>query len=210
MAIAFGGRASTGILLPMLCFGDIFAVALYRQHGEGKYILKLLPYSLCGIGLGVVVGKDLSDNAFKIMLGIIILSLLAWMIWQDWSKKKHSYPDSWWFSVLAGLLSGFATMIGNAAGPVTYAYLLSMHMPKNSFIGTAAWYFLIINMIKVPLQIVFWKNISLATLGFDAIMIPAVAIGAFIGFKAAGQIPEKAYRIFAIVMTGLSAAALLF
>jgi len=75
MALSFGSRASTGIILPMLCFGDILAVALYRQHGEGKYILKLLPSTLCGLGAGVVVGSGLSDKTFGIMLGSIILVL---------------------------------------------------------------------------------------------------------------------------------------
>jgi uncharacterized protein len=210
MAISFGGRASTGILLPMLCVGDFLAVALYRQHGEGKYILKLLPSTLCGMGVGVVVGRSLSDNAFRIMMGGIILFLLAMMIWQDASRKNKSFPSAWWFSVLTGLLAGFATMIGNAAGPVMSVYLLSMRLPKNTFIGTAAWFFLIINLLKIPLQVFFWKNISTASMTFDAIMIPIIAVGAFIGFRVTGKIPERAYRIFVITMTGLSAAMLFF
>jgi uncharacterized protein len=210
MALSFGSRASTGIILPMLCIGDLFAVAWYRRHGEFKYVMKLLPSTLCGLGLGVMVGSNLSDKSFGIMLGCIILTLLALMIWQDAAKKDNVYPNAWWFSVLAGLLAGFTTMIGNAAGTVMSIYLLSMRLPKNSFIGTAAWFFMIINLIKVPLQIFFWKNISLPTLAFDAFMIPVIALGAFIGFRVTGKIPERAYRIFVIVMTGLSSVMLFF
>jgi uncharacterized membrane protein YfcA len=210
MALSFGGRASTGIILPMLCVGDIFAVAWYRHHGEMKYIMKLLPSTLCGMGAGVVVGRSLSDNAFGIMLGSIILALLALMIWQDASKKVNLYPSAWWFSALAGLLAGFTTMIGNAAGTVMSIYLLSMRLPKNSFIGTAAWFFMIINLLKIPLQVFFWKNISPATLAFDSVMIPFIAAGAFIGFRVTGKIPERAYRIFVIAMTGLSSVMLFF
>jgi uncharacterized membrane protein YfcA len=209
MALSFGSRVSTGIILPMLCIGDIFAVAWYRRHGEMKYILKLLPSTLCGLGAGVMVGTNLSDDAFRIMLGSIILVLLALMIWQDASKKETLYPTAWWFSALAGLLAGFTTMIGNAAGTVMSIYLLSMRLPKNTFIGTAAWFFMIINLLKIPLQIFFWKNISPATLAFDAAMIPFIAAGAFIGFRVTGKIPERAYRIFVIVMTGLAAVMLL-
>lgn len=209
MAISFGSRASTGILLPMLCVGDIFAVLWYRRHGEIKYILKLLPSTLCGLGAGVAVGNNLSDRAFGILLGSIILALLALMIWQDAGKKNMPYPSAWWFSVLAGLLAGFTTMIGNAAGAVMSIYLLSVRLPKNTFIGTGAWFFLIINLLKIPPQIMFWKNISIATLTFDAFLIPVIAAGAFIGIKVTGKIPEKAYRIFVIVMTGLSSLMLL-
>ncbi len=208
-AIAFGSRASTGIILPMLCIGDIFAVAYYKSHAENKYILKLLPSTLCGMAIGVFVGGKISDDAFRIMLGAIVIALLGLMIWQDAYKKDITYPSAWWFSIVAGLLAGFTTMIGNAAGAVMAIYLLSMRLPKNTFIGTSAWFFMIINLIKVPLQIFFWKNIHPMTLAFDAIMIPSIAAGAFFGVKLTGKIPEKAYRIFVIVMTGI-AAVLLF
>lgn len=208
MAISFGGRASTGILLPMLCIGDIFAVAWYRHHGEMKYILKLLPSTLCGLAAGVAVGNRLSDDAFKILLGILILILLSLMVWQDVRDRKEHYPSAWWFSGLAGLLAGFTTMVGNAAGTVMSIYLLSMHLPKNAFIGTAAWFFMIINLLKVPLQIYFWNNIGRATLIFDVAMIPAIAVGAIIGIWLTGKIPERAYRILVIVMTGLAALIL--
>jgi uncharacterized protein len=208
MAISFGSRASTGIILPMLCVGDIFAVAWYRHHCETKYILRLLPSTLCGMGMGVVVGSSLSDKAFGIMLGSIILVLLALMIWQDANKKVNFYPTAWWFSMLAGLLAGFTTMIGNAAGTVMSIYLLSMRMPKNTFIGTAAWFFMVINLLKIPMQVLFWKNINLSTLAFDAVMVPIIAIGALIGFRVTGKLPERTYRIFVITMTGVSCVML--
>lgn len=209
MAISFGGRASTGILLPMLCVGDVFAVAWYRRDAEWRYLLKLLPSAVVGLGAGVAVGGRLSDDSFRFLLGGIILMLLGMMIWQDVQKKEPHYPQAWWFAILAGLAAGFTTMIGNAAGAITSIYLLSMRLPKNGFIGTAAWFFLIVNLLKVPLQVIFWKNISTATLTFDAIMVPAIAVGAAIGIIAAGKIPEKAYRVFVMVMTGV-AGVLLF
>ena len=209
MALSFGSKASTGILLPMLCVGDVFAVSWYRRHAETKYLLKLLPSAVVGIAAGVAVGGSLSDSSFRFLLGGIIVVLLGLMIWQDVRKKETRYPQAWWFSVAAGLAAGFTTMVGNAAGAITSIYLLSMRLPKNAFIGTAAWFFLIVNLLKVPLQVLFWKNISGASLTFDAIMIPAIAAGAAIGSTVSGKIPERAYRIFIMVMTGV-AALLLF
>jgi uncharacterized membrane protein YfcA len=208
MAISFGGRASTGILLPMLCVGDVFAVAWYRRNAEVQYLLKLLPSTLLGIGVGVLVGGSLSDGAFRMMLGGIIVMLLGLMIWQDTRKGEPSYPRAWWFAAVTGLLAGFTTMVGNVAGAIMFMYLLSMRVPKNVFIGTAAWFFLVVNLIKIPLQVLLWKNISAATLTFDAIMVPAIAAGAFIGVKLAGKIPERAFRIFVMVMTGTAALTL--
>jgi uncharacterized protein len=208
MALSFGGRASTGILLPMLCVGDVFAVAWYRRNVEAKYLLKLLPSTLVGIGVGVLVGGSISDTAFRMMLGGIIAMLLVLMIWQDTRKSEPSYPHAWWFAVLAGLLAGFTTMVGNVAGAIMFMYLLSMRLPKKVFIGTAAWFFLVVNLIKIPLQLLVWNNISAATLTFDAIMIPAIAVGAFLGVVLAGKIPERAFRIFVMAMTAVAVVTL--
>ena len=211
MAISFGGRASTGLLLPMLCVGDLFGPLWPGTAGMrsgSTCSSSCLPPS-SGLAAGVAVGGKMSDTSFRYLLGGIILALLAMMVWQDRSKKEVHYPQAWWFAVVAGLAAGFTTMIGNAAGAITSIYLLSMRLPKNSFIGTAAWFFLIINLLKVPLQVFFWKNISAGTLTFDAIMIPAIAVGAAIGILAAGKIPERAYRYFVMVMTGV-AGVLLF
>lgn len=68
-----------------------------------------------------------------------------------------------------------------------------MCLPKNSFIGTPAWFFLVVNLLKVPFQVLLWKNIRAGSLTFDAIMVPAIAIGAVIGVVAASKIPRRAF-----------------
>ena len=100
-------------------------------------------------------------------------------------------------------------MIGNVAGPVFAIYLLAMHLPKNSFIGTSAWFFMIINFTKFPLQLFVWDNINAETLMIDLVTLPAIAVGAFVGFKAVKIIPEQIYRGAVIVITAISAFLLL-
>lgn len=209
MALAFGSKASTGILLPMLCIGDIFAVAWYRRHAEWRYLLRLLPSAVVGIAAGVAVGRSLSDDSFRFLLGGIIMVLLALTVWLDVRKKENPYPGRLWFAAAAGLAAGFTTMVGNAAGAITNVYFLSMRLPKNAFIGTAAWFFLIVNLLKVPLQVFFWKNISGSSLAFNVIMIPAIGAGAAVGVLIAGKIPERAYRTFVMTMTGVAGLLLL-
>lgn len=209
MALAFGAKASTGVLLPMLSMGDVFAVSWYRRHAAWKELVRLLPSALVGLAAGVTVGATMPDVQFKKMLGVIVLILLALMIWQETRKNKEQVPSGWWFPVLAGLGAGFTTMVGNAAGPVMSLYLLAMRLPKNAFIGTSAWFFLIINLTKIPLQILFWNNISPATFLIDLWMLPAIALGAFIGIKITGKIPEKLFKILVLTMTGASAVVLL-
>ena len=119
------------------------------------------------------------------------------------------FPDKWWFAAGMGILGGFATMIGNVAGPVFTIYLLAMHLPKNSFIGTSAWFFMVINFTKFPLQFFVWNNIKPETLMIDLVTLPAIAAGAFLGFKVVKVIPEHAYRGVVIAITVISAFLLL-
>jgi uncharacterized membrane protein YfcA len=105
-------------------------------------------------------------------------------------------------------MGGFATMIGNAAGPVMAIYLLSMRLPKNSYIGTGAWFFFIVNLSKVPLHIWSWKTITVDSFLLDVMMIPATAAGAFLGIWLVRLLPEKFYRVLVIATTLLSALLL--
>jgi uncharacterized membrane protein YfcA len=206
---AFGGRPSVGLLLPMLIFGDIFAVSWYNRHAQWKHVLKLIPWAVAGIIAGAMTGKQISEGTFnRLLAGIVILGI-GLLIWQDLRSKKVSVPDYWWFSAVLGLLGGFATMIGNAAGPIMALYLLSMRLPKNHFIGTGAWFFFIVNVSKVPIHIFSWETITMESFMLNAMMIPAIAAGAALGIFLVRFFPEKIYRIF-IILTTVLAAVLLF
>ena len=209
LAIIFGGKASTGILLPMLMMADLFGVGYYHRHAEWKYLLKLLPWAFIGIGIALWVGEVVNDEWFKNIIAILVFICIGLMLWKDRKKGTNLFPDTWWFAASMGVLGGFATMIGNVAGPIFAIYLLAMHLPKNSFIGTGAWFFLIINFSKFPLHIFVWKTISLHTLTLDLLLLPGIAVGAFIGIWLVKKLSDKLYRAVVIVVTALSAFLLL-
>ncbi|MEZ5104257.1 MAG: sulfite exporter TauE/SafE family protein [Draconibacterium sp.] len=209
LAIIFGGKASTGILLPMLMMADIFGVSYYHRHAEWKYLWKLLPWAFVGVGIALWVGQVVNDEWFKNIIAILVFVCIALMLWKDRQKGSNLFPDTWWFAASMGVLGGFATMIGNVAGPIFAIYLLAMHLPKNSFIGTGAWFFLIINFSKFPLHLFVWKTISWNTLLLDILLLPGIAAGAFLGVWLVKKLSDKFYRTAVIVVTALSAFLLL-
>ncbi len=79
LADLFGGKSSSGIILPMLCIADTLAVLYYRQHAQMKLILKLMPWVLLGLVAGVFIGNFISDKVFKITIGVIVLICLLCM-----------------------------------------------------------------------------------------------------------------------------------
>lgn len=209
MACVFGGKVSAGLMLPMLIIADIFAVKYYHRHASWPHIGRILPWAFVGIFIGLFVGNFVSDALFKQIMAVCILAGIGIMIWRDLQKSELDLPGKWWFACLPGIAGGFATMMGNAAGPIMSIYLLAMHLPKFNFIGTAAWFFFVVNVFKVPLHIFFWKTITLKSITINLLMAPAILSGVFLGIQIVKILPERAFRVLVIVST-IVAAFLLF
>jgi len=209
LAIIFGGKASTGILLPMLIMGDIVAVIYYRRHVKWRYLIQLLPWMMLGVVLGTWIGKDIPEALFKRGMAAIILISVVMMYWWD-RRKIETVPNYWWFGGIMGLVAGFTTMIGNLAGAFTNIFFLAMRMPKNDFIGTAAWLFFIINVFKMPFHIFVWKTITPETLALNLRLAPAVFIGFIIGIRVVQWIKEQQYRRLILALTALGAILIFF
>ncbi len=209
MALAFGAKESTGMVVPLLILADIFAVIYYNRHTQWKYVFKLLPWMIIGVLIGVYVGKDLPEYLFKIGMAIIILITVFMMYWWD-RKKIKTVPKHWSFSSAIGIVAGVTTMVGNLAGAFSNIYFLAMRLPKNHFIGTAAWLFLIVNIIKLPFHIFVWETISKETLLLNVKLLPGIIIGFLVGIKIISLIKEAFFRKMILVLTALGAILIMF
>ena len=210
MATIFGGKPSAGLVLPLLSFADLFAVRYYNRHAEWKYVWRLLPAAVIGVIIGIAVGYYINDQAFKTVMAAIVIGSLLLMLIQERGGLPGHWTESWIFGSVFGLLGGFSTMIGNAAGPIMAVFLLAMNLPKNSFIGTGAWFFLIINLVKWPFHILIWKTITWSSFQLNLVAIPAIALGILIGIRIVKLIPEREFRYFIMIMTFVAAMRLLF
>lgn len=209
MAIVFGGKASTGVVLPLLCAADIMAVLYYHRHAQWVHFWKLIPWMVVGILVGVFVGKDLNEGIFRKIMAVIIVLTVVIMIVLEF-RKTMPIPSNKLFVANMGLIAGFTTMLGNLAGAFSNIYFLAMRMPKNDFIGTAAWVFLVINLFKLPFQIFYWKNITNSTLYTDLLLLPALIIGFVLGLKIVSKIKDDNYRKIVIALTLVGAIAIFF
>lgn len=209
MAIAFEAKQSTGIVLPLLIVADVFAVIYYNRHTQWKYVAKFLPWMILGIVLGSWFGMDLPEQTFKIIMATIIFLTVIFIVWWD-QKKVKDVPTHWAFASGVGTLAGFTTMVGNLAGPISNIYFLAMRLPKNQFIGTAAWLFMIINVFKLPFHFFVWNTITEETLLLDLKLVPGIILGFILGIKIVKMIDEAFFRKMILVLTALGAIVILF
>ncbi len=204
MAMAFGAKESTGVILPMLCMADVVAVAYYKRIADWRVVAKLLPTAILGFFVAIFVDRLIPAGEFRQLMGWTLALALGVMIWSEVFGKENRWMKKWWYSALFGLLGGFTTMIGNAAGPVLSVYLLSMRKDKMEYIGINAWFFLVVNLLKVPLQLFVWDNITWDTFSLNLVMIPVIGVGAWLGIRIVKLFPEKAFRRFIQIVTILS------
>ena len=209
LALVYGAKESTGILMPLVICGDILAVIYYKRHVKWVYLIKLLPWMVAGVLVGVVLGKDLPEDLFKSGMAVIILISVAMMYY--WERKKDiKVLNHWSFTTLMGMMAGFTTMVGNLAGAFSNIYFLAIKLPKNEFIGTAAWLFFIINLFKVPFHIWSWGTINLASFQISLSLIPAVILGFMFGVSIVKKIKNDRYRKLILLLTGLGGLAIFF
>ncbi len=208
-ALVYGAKNSTGILMPLLLVGDIFAITYYKRYVDWSYIIKLIPWMVFGVLIGVIGGSYISDDLFKYGMAVIILFSVSLMYLME-SKKEKKIPKNLIFVSSMGTLAGFTTMVGNLAGAFSNIYFLAMRIPKNTFIGTAAWLFFIINSFKVPFHIWSWGTINESSILKSLELIPFVILGLIFGVILVKKINDNTFRKLILFLTAFGGILILF
>lgn len=210
LAEVYGAKASVGLALPLLIAADLMAYPAFLKHGSWKPVWKLLPATLVGLGLGWwLLGKIDDQIARRIIGGCVLLMVLI----QAFRKMKPVFFDklaeSRELGVAAGAMGGFATMLANAAGPVIQLYFLARRLPKMEMIGIGARFFLLVNLIKIPLN----ARLALITpdsLWENAKLVPGVFAGIVLGRLLIGRVPQAAFEWMVVAFSAAAAVRLLW
>lgn len=217
-------RESTGALLLLLIVGDVVAVLVYRRHADWPALLRLVPSVLFGVLLGVAFLALASNSAVRRTIGAVLLVLVAVHVLQhrrlratadepgprglETPGTSSARPRAVPTPVFGGL-AGFTTMVANAGGPVMALYLLAARLDKLAFIGTSAWFFLVVNVVKVPFSLALGL-LDRDTLLMDAVLAPAVLVGAALGLVVVRRIPQARFEQAVLALTALAALNLLW
>lgn len=205
MASVFGGQLSSAIMLVMLIIGDMFAIRQYGRNISVKKILKLMPATVTGVIVGTFVGNVINDQQFKSLMAVMVIISLILLIFQGLNKSSIQVQENRLVSNLAGVLSGASSMIGNVAGPIFNVYILTRNLRKEEMVSSIAWFFVFLNLIKLPFHIFAWHTFSSNTVILGLLMIPVVYLGSRIGIKLIAAINEKTYRNLMILVTAVAA-----
>jgi uncharacterized protein len=216
-AAVLPARESTGALLPLLIAGDVFALQAYRAHAHWGRLLRLFPSVAVGVVVGAVFVSLVDDDTMRRTIGAVLLGLVLITLWrrragrsdQGAADESTAAGGHRWPAALGyGSLAGFTTMVANAGGAVMSLYLLTARLDKLAFLGTAAWFFFLVNVFKVPFSIGLGL-MTLDSLTLNAILVPAVLVGALVGRVVIRRVNQTQFERLVIVFTALSSINLL-
>ncbi|MHC4518429.1 MAG: sulfite exporter TauE/SafE family protein [Planctomycetota bacterium] len=209
MAQVLPALQSTGMLLGILILGDLFGAGYHRRNAKWSHMIRLLPAAFAGIVAGYFAMKRITDDQLKPIIGVIVLVMLVLNYWRTRSQGADLHvPRQWWFAAGLGFMAGLTSMMANAAGPIMIIYFVAMRLPKVEFVGTSAWFFFIVNWLKVA----FSANLDLMTaesVKLNLMMVPAIAMGAVVGIVFLKRIPQKVFNTVVQVLAVAGAVKLL-
>ena len=188
------GKASVGVLLPMLIVADVSVYPMFRMHASWTPVWKLVPPAFIGMAIGFFLLDWIPEQLAKPVIGSIILFMVALQLIRQCSndffdKLAHSNG----FGAAAGSFAGIATTIANAAGPVFQLYFLARRLPKMELIGIGARFFLLINLIKLP----FMGGLNFTTsesLQLNVKLVPLILLGVFFGRHLLQLISQRVFE----------------
>ncbi|MFO7635599.1 MAG: sulfite exporter TauE/SafE family protein [Caldilinea sp.] len=212
-ASALPARESTGIVLIILIAADIVAVITYRQQASWPHLLRLFPWAAVGIVIGFLVMGRIDSATTQRLIGAILVIMVVVHLWRRMrtqtltALEAETRPHPL-LAAVTGVSAGFTTMVANAAGPIMIIYLLAMRLPKYIFMGTAAWYFFVLNLFKVPFSYSLGL-INADSLPISLLLAPVAVAGAFTGRVLIRHINQQVFEMLALVLTLVAGIRLL-
>ena len=205
-------KESTGALLVLLIVGDAFAVFAYRRHANWQALRRLVPTVIAGLVAGALFLAFASDAGVRRVIGVILLVVIAMTLVRRYAGRTAQPASQRREHLQAGIygtLGGFTTMVANAAGPVMSMYFLASRFSVKTFLGTAAWFYAVVNLVKVPFSVGLGL-ITEQTLLVNAVLAPAVVVGALAGRALVSAMNQTLFDRLIILLTVVGALYLLF
>ena len=205
-------KQASGLVLPLLIFGDFVAVFAYRKHTQWHYLWRLFPWTAIGVVLGYFTLGRISDHTARILVGSIIVSLVILSYWRRYASPANQEQAAprlhWSVGAVIGMTAGFITLVANAAGPLMAIYLVAMRLPKMEYVGTAAVFFMLLNLFKVP----FMVDLGLITtqsFGFNLALAPAVLLGALAGRWLLVRVNQNLFEQLVLLLSAIGGILLI-
>jgi len=178
MALAVPVPQAAAVMLPILILMDLVGLWTYWRRWDGASVAVLLPAACAGIAVGAATFSMLSDQALRLMLGILSLAFVL-DYFLGGARRPPTRPRAA-LAWLCGALSGYTSFVAHAGGPPLNMYLLPQRMEKTRLVATAVVFFAAVNYAKL---LPYWwlGQLGSGTLKTALALSPMAPIGMLAG-----------------------------
>lgn len=152
MALTIPAAEAAALLLPILIISDFMAIGQYRARFDKRNLLIMVPGSVLGIIAGWLFFGYFSGNEriLKIGIGVLALAFVAFQVFRSlFSRAIVRRKPGTGEGVFWGMLSGFASTLAHVGSPPALVYLLPQNLPRDIYVGTTIYFFMITNVVKL-------------------------------------------------------------
>lgn len=212
MSLTVSPVQAASIMLPILCVMDITGLKAWLRFWDRGLMMKLIPGAMLGILIGYLTFEYISDEALKLILGImaILFALNHWTKGLRTVKPKKAVSElqdhmtgGFW-----GTLSGFTSFLAHAGAPPIMIYLLPRQLDTRLLVGTVTIFFAIVNYVKL-IPYTALGLLDATNLGTSLVLSPLAVIGVLLGVWLHEKVnPAVFYRLMYafLFLTGLKLA----
>ena len=169
-----------GMMLPVLMLADILAIGVHWKKWNKRLIILLIPTAIVGVTIGTLFLTNAPVRLIRIVIGVVVLLFAFYKLFEKSIFKKLTYTPRNWHGLLAGLVGGFTSSVAHTGGPPIAIYLLLQNLQPRVFAATLAFFFFILNYIKVPFYY-FGDVFNFDLLRQFLWLLPAVPLGIWTG-----------------------------
>lgn len=199
MALTISPVAAAGILLPVLLVQDAYSVWVFRHARDDATLKIMLPGAALGIFIGWLLAARVSVALVELLVGLTAVLFAVQRLAGGQGRASPALASS-----LAGFglgaAAGFTSQIAHAGGPPFQMHVLPKGLARDSFIGTSAIFFAVVNWLKVP---AYWAlgQFSAANLTVAAALLPLALASTWAGVRLVRKVDaEPFYRIVLTLM----------
>ncbi|MDQ0471177.1 sulfite exporter TauE/SafE family protein [Labrys wisconsinensis] len=171
---------AAAILLPILVLQDWVSLLSYRRSVDRRVLLVPLAGALAGTLAGYLLAATIQDGHVRLVVGVIALAFAAnWWIGVVQKRAEGPKPGDG-AGLFWGLVAGFTSFVSHAGGPPYQIYSLPQRLKPELLAGTTAWFFAIVNLMKVVPYFVLGQ-FSRENLTISAALAPVAVVTTIFG-----------------------------
>jgi uncharacterized protein len=198
MVLVFPPKLAIVILLPLYIITDCFVAFTWRKFPVFRILKLMVLGGLIGQILGWVCFEYLDDSYILILIGILAL-ITSIRYFKDIFFKNYFGKQTKKILKLSYIraigwcgFSGFSSFVALTGGIPAQIFLLPLGLERQLFVGTMSFYFLIINLAKLPfffdLEVFSHTSVLLSI-----IVLPILPIGIYLGKFLNRKLSDKLF-----------------